>query len=90
MSAPGAHSSKYGILEPIRTSTMDFFAKIVNGLKPLTIFTKKVSEQMFDWVVNMPLNFYVVIATRIISPKAILVQFKLVLNILTRQSVHSD
>ena len=29
-----------------------FFAKILNGLKLLTIFAKKVPSQIFDWIEN--------------------------------------
>ena len=29
-----------------------FFAKILNGLKLLTIFAKKAPSQIFDWVEN--------------------------------------
>ena len=35
-----------------------FLAKMVNGLKPLTIFTKKGPSLMFIWVLNKPLKRY--------------------------------
>ena len=38
----------------------------------------------------MPLSLYVVIGVHTLAPKAMQVQPKLVLNILTRQSVYSD
>ena len=40
-------------LEPSQTSKMKPFVKIVNGLMPLNISIKALSE-MFDWVVKMP------------------------------------
>ena len=39
-------------LETSRTSTTKCFAKIVNDLKWLTIFTRKVSSYKFDLVLN--------------------------------------
>ena len=34
----------------------DFYSKIVNSFWPLTIFPKKIPSQMFNWVLNRPLN----------------------------------
>ena len=36
--------------EPYQSSKAERFAKIVHGLKPLTIFEKR--SEMFDWSLN--------------------------------------
>ena len=37
---------------------MECFAKIVNGLKTITIFAKKVPSSMFNMVLNTPLDSF--------------------------------
>ena len=66
---------------------------ICNGVflqKAVNYFHKKVPSQMLDWVLNMSLSLYAVIGVRVVAPKTIKEQSKLVLNILTRQSIHCD
>ena len=46
-------STKEAYLEPIQYLRWSFFVKIV---KPLTVFAKKVSTNIFGWVLNMPLH----------------------------------
>ena len=43
--------------ELYQTCKMEFFAKIVNGFPPLTIFAKKTPPYMFDRVLNTPLTY---------------------------------
>ena len=43
--------------EPCQTSKMDFFVKIVNGLKPL--FLQKTLFTIFDRVLNTPLDGWI-------------------------------
>ena len=42
-------------LEPVEDLRWSSFAKIVIGLKPLTIFAKEAPSYMFDWVLYTPL-----------------------------------
>ena len=44
--------------EPCQMSWVEFFAKIVNDLKPLTI-SAKTSSQIFDRVLNTPLDGWI-------------------------------
>ena len=46
----GCLQSRY--LEPGQTFTIYFFSKILNSFKLLTIFAKKATSQMLDWVEN--------------------------------------
>ena len=46
-----------GVFRTLPTCKMEFFAKIVNGFPPLTIFAKKTPPYMFDRVLNTPLTY---------------------------------
>ena len=46
-------------LEPRQISKMELFMKIVNGLKLLTIFSRKAPFLMFDRVLNVLLKWHV-------------------------------
>ena len=46
-------------LEPRQISKMELFIKTVNGLKLLTIFSKKAPSLMFDRVLNVLLKWHV-------------------------------
>ena len=43
-------------LEPSRTSTTELLCENSYGLKSVNYFRKKALSQIFDWVLNTPLN----------------------------------
>ena len=44
--------------EPCQTSKLELFAKIVNGVQPLTIFAKIFIIDVSEWVLNAPVQIY--------------------------------
>ena len=44
-------------LEPIRTSMIDGFCKNSERILAVNYFCKNIQSQMFNWVLNTPLDF---------------------------------